>query len=95
MLADIAEIKPSTVNVMLGRMAKNGLLEIKKDNINSKLSRVFITEKGKKLSKKCTKFKTELDKIMMEGLSDDEIESFTSTLSKINNNLRKQLEKEE
>lgn len=95
MLANIAEIKPSTVNVMLGRLAKNDLVEIKKDETNSKLSRVFITESGKKLSKKCAKFKTELDNIMLEGLSANEIENFKSILSKINNNLRKQLEKEE
>ena len=94
-LADIAEIKPSTVNVMLVRMAKNGLVRIEKDKYNSKLSRVFITENGNKLSKKCAKCKTEIDKIMMEGLSANEIESFKSILSKINNNLRKQLEKEE
>lgn len=94
-LADIANIKPSTVNVMLGRMAKNGLVEIKKDENNSKLSRVYITETGKKLFKKCDKFKQQLDEFMFEGLSTEEIQNFNSALLKINNNLRRKLKEEE
>lgn len=94
-LADLAGIKPSTVNVMLGRMAKNGLVEIKKDENNSKFSRVFITDSGKELSEKCSKFKLELEKTMIEDLSAEEIENFNSILSKINNNLRKKLKEEE
>ncbi len=94
-MADIANIKPSTVNVMLGRMAKNGLVEIKKDENNSKLSRVYITETGKKLFKKCDKLKKQLDEFMFEGVSAEEVQNFNSTLSKINNNLRRKLKEEE
>lgn len=94
-LANLAGIKPSTVNVMLGRMAKNGLVEIKKDKNNSKLSQVFITDKGKELSKKSTQFKVNLDKIAYKDLTKNEIEILENILSKINNNLKIELEKEE
>lgn len=94
-LAKLAGIKPSTVNVMLGRMAKNGLVEIKKDENNSKLSQVFITDKGKELSKKSTQFKTNLDEIAYKDLSKNEIETLKNILSKINNNLKNELDKEE
>lgn len=94
-LAKLAGIKPSTVNVMLGRMAKNGLVEIKKDENNSKLSQVFITDKGKELSKKSAQLKTNLDEIAYKDLSKNEIETLKNILSKINNNLKNELDKEE
>lgn len=94
-LSIIAGIKPSTVNVMLGRMAKNGLVEIKKDESNLKLSRVYVTEKGAKLAKESDNFKTELDKKAYKNLTDEEIKNFKNILSKVNSNLQKELEKEE
>ena len=94
-LANLARIKPSTVNVMLGRMSKNGLVEIKKNENNSKLSQVFITDKGKELREKSTKFKMNLDNIVYKDLSESEIQTLKDILSKVNNNLRSELEKEE
>ena len=94
-LSIIAGIKPSTVNVMLGRMAKNGLVEIKKDQSNLKLSRVYVTEKGAQLAKESANFKNELDKKAYKNLTDEEIKNFKNILSKVNSNLQKELEKEE
>ena len=94
-LAKLAGIKPSTVNVMLNRMAKNDLVEIKKNEKNSKLSQVFATNKGKELHEKSMQFKQKLDKIAYKDLSRDEIETFKNILSKINNNFKEELEKEE
>lgn len=94
-LSNMAGIKPSTVNVMLSRMAKNDLIEIKKDENNSKISRVYTTEKGKELTQKCINFKTKLDEIIYKDLTDKEITDLKSILSKINANLKKELESEE
>ena len=80
---------------MLSRMAKNDLIEIKKDENNSKISRVYTTEKGKELAQKCIDFKTELDEIIYKDLTDKEITDLKSILSKINTNLKKELESEE
>lgn len=94
-LSNIAGIKPSTTNVMLGRMAKNGLVEIKKDAENLKLSRVYATKKGEELAQKSANLKLELDEKSYKNLTDDEIKKFESILSKMNFNLKKELEKEE
>ena len=94
-LSNMAGIKPSTVNVMLSRMAKNDLIEIKKDANNTKISRVYTTEKGKELAQKCIDFKTELDEIIYKDLTDKEITDLKNILSKINDNLKKELESEE
>ena len=81
-LAIIAGIKPSTVNVMLGRMSKNELVEIKKDESNLKLSRVYTTKKGEELAKKSAIFKSELDKKAFKNLTDEEIQIFKNILHK-------------
>lgn len=94
-LSIMAGIKPSTVNVMLSRMAKNDLIEIKKDEGNLKLSRVYATKKGEQLAKKSDHFKAKLDEITYKNLTDEEIENFKNILTKMNANLKKELEKED
>lgn len=46
-LADMMQIKPSTLNVMIGRMEKNGYIEKKQDEKDSRKSRIYFTEKEK------------------------------------------------
>lgn len=92
-LANIGRIKPSTVNVMLNRMAKNGLIEIKKDENNAKFSKVYATKKGKQLSEKCVEFKTNLQNIIYENITEEEKNEFKNILLKINNNLKNELKK--
>lgn len=48
-LANKLNIKPATVTVMLRRMEKAGLLKRKADDIDQRISRVYITEKGKEV----------------------------------------------
>ena len=52
-LADMMQIKPSTLNVMIGRMEKNGYIEKKQDEKDSRKSRIYFTEKGKNISDEC------------------------------------------
>lgn len=94
-LSVMAGIKPSTVNVMLSRMSKNDLIEIKKDKGNLKLSRVYATKKGEQLAKESDNFKAKLDEITYKNLTDEEIENFKNILTKMNANLQKELEKED
>ena len=54
-LAEKMQIKPSTLNVMIGRMEKNGYIEKKQDEKDSRKSRIYFTEKGKSISEDCHK----------------------------------------
>ena len=45
-------IKPATVNVMIKRMEKSGFLRKEQDVQDLRISRIFITDKGKRFSKK-------------------------------------------
>lgn len=51
-LADQLNIKPSTITVMLRRMEKVGLVERRQDHEDQRISRVYITEEGKRVCKK-------------------------------------------
>ena len=52
-LAEKMQIKPSTLNVMIGRMGDNGYIEKKQDEKDSRKSRIYFTEKGKSISEDC------------------------------------------
>ena len=95
MLADMGGVKPSTINVMLVRMSRNELVEIKKDKNNSKLSRVYITEKGKRLCEEALEYKKAIHEKQYMGFTEEEIKVFKSMLSRMNKNLTEELNKEE
>lgn len=95
MISDLGGIKPSTINVMLTRMAKNDLVEIKKDDKNYKISRVYITEKGKKMCRQALDYKRKVQEKQFENFSDEEIKTFKSLLNRMNKNLKSLLDKEE
>ncbi|NHN30779.1 MarR family winged helix-turn-helix transcriptional regulator [Paenibacillus agricola] len=46
-LAEQLHIQPATITVMLNRMVKTGLVERKQDDKDQRVSRVFLTQKGK------------------------------------------------
>lgn len=48
-LADKLDIKPSTLNVMIHRLEKNGFLIKKQDSKDQRKSRIYISEYGKNL----------------------------------------------
>lgn len=48
-LANKINIKPATATVMLSRMEKIGLIERRQDANDQRISRVYITDKGKKV----------------------------------------------
>lgn len=94
-LARFAGIKASTLNVMLGRMAKNGLVEMKSDKHNSKIKCVYLTDKGRKIQKIGCE---EIDKVRQkqyEGFSEEEKQQLQNYMKRINENLANILKKEE
>ena len=54
-LANKLNLKPATITVMLKRMEKANLVERRQDAEDQRVSRVYITEKGKKVYKKVNK----------------------------------------
>jgi len=60
-LADKLRIAPATLTIMLKRMEKVNLVKREQDSDDQRISRVYITDKGKKVCKKAMKALSNLE----------------------------------
>ncbi len=93
-LAECAKISRPTLNVMLTRLQKNGLVEIKYDKNNSKISKVYLTEEGNKKNRYAKEILDNLKDIYYIDFSDREKETFEKLLNKISNNIENKMKEE-
>ena len=91
-LADMMQIKPSTLNVMIGRMEKNGYIEKKQDEKDSRKSRIYFTEKGKSISEDCHKRFAMIQQKLQEYFTKEEQEELDRLLNKFCDCLDEQTE---
>jgi len=88
--AEVAQnlmITPASVALSTKRMEKSGLLKKQPDNENLRCKRLYITEKGEELSLNCRKVFDEIDNVMLEGFSDEELEIFNGFVDRFIVNL--------
>lgn len=91
-IADILNIAPPTITVMLARMEKAGIIFKKKDSKDGRISRVYLTEEGKKLCKETKKATKTLSEESFNGFTKKEKEDFKKLLDKMSKNLKEKLE---
>lgn len=72
---------------MLDNLEMNGFLYRQKDEENRRISKVFITEKGRELVKQIIPQRQKIIRKALEGISEEEINALLETLSKIRGNL--------
>lgn len=94
-LAEEADIKTSTLNVMLNRLAKNDLVEIKQDKDNMKITRVFIKRKGKEKQEKAQSFLDIVAERQFDGFSEKEKKECKEYLARMEINIEKLLKEED
>lgn len=94
-LAEVAQISRPTLNVMLGRFQKNGLVDIKYDKNNSKISKVYLTEKGKDKSKKANEVIRNFNNIQFSNFTPEEKEEFIKLIKRMCDNLEKEIKEAE
>lgn len=94
-LAEVAQISRPTLNVMLGRFQKNGLVEIKYDKNNSKISKVYLTDKGKDKSEKANEAIRNFNNIHFSNFTPEEKEEFIKLIKKMSDNLEKEIKEAE
>src|SRR5699024_7101506 len=61
-LADKLNLAPATITVMLNRMEKAGLVERRQDPEDLRISRVYLTDKGRDLSNKSNQVMKKVEK---------------------------------
>ena len=88
-IAEHLRIKPPTVNVTVQRLEKAGFLYRKADEKDQRISRIYLTEKGKQAKEDGMKKVKENEKILLSGLSDAELCLLRRMLEQITENIDK------
>ena len=86
-LANKLNLKPATITVMLKRMEKANLVERRQDPEDQRVSRVYITEKGKKVYKKVNKIMKNLEEECFGNFTVEEKVILRRLLMQIRENL--------
>ncbi len=93
-LANKLKIKPSTITVMLKRMEKANLIVRKKDDKDQRISRVYLTEKGKKVCEDTIKVVKQIERECFKDFTEEEKETLKSLFLKMKNNIIDAFEEE-
>ena len=87
-LAEILEVKYSSMSERLNKLEALGYIERNIDESNSKYKRIFITSAGKMAAVQCRRIQNEFDDIMYKGFAKKDIKQLESYLEKICKNIQ-------
>ncbi len=88
-IANLTHLKPPTISITLHAMEEAGYVRRETDGKDKRQTNVFLTAKGKRYNTEMCSLLKRIEAIALEGLSDEEKNSFLETLSKIKANLIK------
>ncbi|SHH74224.1 DNA-binding transcriptional regulator, MarR family [Clostridium collagenovorans DSM 3089] len=87
-LAEKMGVKPATIAVMIKRMEKNELLERKQDEKDQRVSRIFITDKGKEVCKNLIVIHKEIEEECFRNFTEEEKIILRRLLMQVRDNLQ-------
>lgn len=80
-------IRRSSVTNILHNMEKNGLVRRETDLVDTRIKKVFLTDKGKHLSSSLYEYIKKIDLILVKGMEEEEKDMFLSLLKKALDNI--------
>lgn len=86
-LADRLNVKPSTITVMLRRMEKSDLVIRKQDTEDQRISRVYITDKGREICNEASVVMNTIEKEIFGNFTVDETVILRRLLMQMKDNL--------
>nr|MDD6335335.1 MarR family transcriptional regulator [bacterium] len=86
-LAQALSLRPASVAVTLKRMERCGLLHREPDRLDLRVSRVFLSEKGKALLAQIESIRQQTDERLLAGFTDEEKAQLDGLLSRMMDNL--------
>ncbi len=86
-LVERTHLRPPTVSVILGKMEDEGLVERRQNLKDKRETQVYITEYGRQTDREGIEKIRETDALAVEGLSESEMQTLLSLLSKMRTNL--------
>lgn len=88
-LADSLEVTPATLTNLLNRMEDAGFIVRRRDQTDTRISRVYLSEKGKSVLSQASRLVDEVDSKAFAGFSAEESEKLNYFLQRIHDNLMK------
>lgn len=86
-LAEYCNIEPATVSRLLNNMEERGLIARRIDDGNRRAVRISITETGKEIERRMRLHFQEVNRISLDGFSEEEGEQFIGYLRRMHENL--------
>lgn len=86
-LAQKLKVQPATLTVMISRMVKNGHVERKRDERDQRVSRVYLTDKGRHAASVLRSTLHQMDDSCLESFSPEEKELLNRMLLRIQHHL--------
>ena len=86
-LAEFLEITPATLTNKIKRMERAGLVIRQRDPQDARISRVYMTEKGRGIMDNLRENLMAMEAVLLKGFSDEEIESIKSQLMRVFENI--------
>ncbi len=90
-LVRITKLKAPTISITLRNMEREGIVRREKNDNDRRETHVFITDKGKEMHRLVLEAFDKAEKIMLSGLTEDELKSVGGVLLKMAKNLKKEL----
>ena len=86
-IANHIHLKPPTVSVALAKLENEGYIERKADPMDARLTRVYLTDKGRAIHDRGHEAIYTLETNATKGMSDDEIKQLNLLLFKVRENI--------
>ena len=80
-------VRRSTMTAILQLMEKHGLVKREPSKQDGRLKKLILTQKAKDIHTGFTKTIADVEKQLTSGITDEEMETFFSTLEKMKNNI--------
>lgn len=94
-IADIQNVSPATVAVSLKKLEKAGYLERHMDEEDNRFKQIELTEKGKKTVETSREIFRNIEEIMLDGISIEDMSQMENVLEHIFNNFIRLLPEKE
>lgn len=92
-LTEMTHFKAPTVSLDLKKLENMGMVRREQNISDMRVTRVYLTEKGKAFNRENFRAFQEIDRSVMRGLTDDEIAVVTEILLKMRKNMIEEVKK--
>lgn len=93
-LAEILDIRPSSLAELMKKMEKSGDVLRKEEENDKRIKRVFLTEQGKQKAQKFSHVGEDMTEAFFAGLTEEEQENFSEYMQKISAGWQEEFQKQ-